>query len=82
MSDSDEYPSRGYGVKVSGTRLTREFFVRGWTAADVSRISGLSRPTVRNALKGNRVKPVTLIRLVQVLKAHEPVDGVEDFVVT
>ena len=67
------------GVKIRADKLRRELVRRGWSANDLCRASGLSRPAVAGALAGRLVKPMTLKRIVIVLAAQEPVDGIDDY---
>jgi DNA-binding LacI/PurR family transcriptional regulator len=54
--------------------------LRTWSASDLAQKSGLSRPSVTNALKGRPVKPATLKRILAALTETEPLEGAERIV--
>jgi DNA-binding LacI/PurR family transcriptional regulator len=51
-----------------------------WSAVDLARNAHLSRPTVARALNERPVHAATLRQSVNALKAHEPVDGIDNYI--
>lgn len=79
VNDQDTPIHSTSGIRIRHDMLRRELVRRGWCANDLCRASGLSRPAVAGALSGKRVKPMTLKRIVIVLAAHDPVEGIDDY---
>ncbi len=48
--------------------------VRGMSLEDLRLAAGLSRPTFQAAVRGKRVRPLTLLKLAQALKRHPVLD--------
>ena len=76
-------PQRGHrlamtvGSWLSRIRLDHELVLRGWTAADLSRASGVSPTTISGARHGKYVSPGTLRRLAIAITKAPLVGGVE-----
>ena len=51
-----------------------------WSASDLAKQSGVSRPAITNALKARPVKPATLERIVRALNATQTIEGADRIV--
>ena len=72
--------SRGHSLsaRISRQRLDRELALRGWTAQDLVRASGISGSTISAARQGKPVRPRSIHRIVTALLSAPVLDGVAD----
>ena len=65
------------GSRLSRVRLDHELLIRGWTAADLARESGVCTATISAARHGKSISPRTLRRLAIAITAAPLVLGAE-----
>ena len=65
-------------ARISRARLDRELVLRGWTAQDLARRSGVSGATISAARHGQPVRPSSIHRIVTALLRAPIVDGVAE----
>ena len=64
----------GLLTAVKSDQLLLACAVRGMSLEDLRHAAGLSRPTFQAAVRGKRVRPMTLLKLAQALKRHPVLD--------
>ena len=65
-------------ARISRQRLDRELALRGWTAQDLVRASGISGSTVSAARHGRPVRPSSIHRIVTALLSTPVIEGVAE----
>ena len=60
----------GLVIALKGDQVLLACAVRGMSLEDLRLAAGLSRPTFQAAVRGKRVRPLTLLKLAQALKRH------------
>lgn len=65
-------------VSINSDRLRRELLRRGWSGADLSRRTGISKPTISCAMRGRPIQPRTLKRIARALSETQAIDGADD----
>lgn len=68
------------GVVVHPGRLRQELVRRGWSATDLAREAGVSRPTVGAALAGRPIAARSLGLLAQALARVPAVEIIDDLI--
>jgi DNA-binding Xre family transcriptional regulator len=63
-------------ARISRDRLDRELTLRGWTAQDLVRASGISAATISAARQGKPVRPGSIHRIVTALLCAPVLDGI------
>jgi len=64
----------GLVIALKGDQVLLACAVRGMSLEDLRLAAGLSRPTFQAAVRGKRVRPLTLLKLAQALKRHPVLD--------
>jgi len=70
--------SNRLSARISRHRLDRELTLRGWTAQDLVRASGISAATITSARQGRPVRPSSIHRIVTALLRAPVLDGVAE----
>ena len=65
-------------ARISRARLDRELVLRGWTAQDLARLSGVSGATISAARQGQSIRPNTIHRIVTALLRAPVVEGMAE----
>jgi len=65
-------------ARLDTDRLDRQLAVRGWTAQDLVRVSGVSPATISGARRGRRVTPRTLRRIAEALVRTPVIAGIDE----
>jgi transcriptional regulator with XRE-family HTH domain len=65
-------------ARISRVRLDLELTLRGWTAQDLVRASGISAATISAARQGKPVRPRSIHRIVSALLGTPVVAGVAE----
>jgi len=63
-------------ARISRHRLDRELALRGWTAQDLVRASGISAATISAARQGRLISPTSIHRIVTALLRAPIIDGI------
>jgi lambda repressor-like predicted transcriptional regulator len=77
MSDDPHGPLIGRGglvVVVKRDQVLAACAARGMSLENLRLAAGLSRPTLQAALRGKRVRPITVLKLAQALRRHPVLD--------
>jgi transcriptional regulator with XRE-family HTH domain len=67
-------------ARISRNRLDRELALRGWTAQDLVRASGISAATISAARQGRPVRPSSIHRMVSALLKAPVLEGVAELI--
>lgn len=65
-------------ARLNRTRLDRELALRGWSAQDLVRASGISAATISAARQGRPVRSSSISRIVTALLAAAVIEGVAE----
>ena len=64
--------------RFDGPRLRLAIIARGWTVREFARAAKVDVASVNNAIRGNRLRDSTVIRMFEALQKREPMSVAQD----